>query len=554
MTLQTVMPQSSIEFTAVNDAAPIQDSEEYDTDRIDQLTDLDPTFEESEEEADLEDSPSFEQFGLKPEILRGIEEAGFRSPSPIQEKALPIILEGRDVIARAQTGTGKTAAFGLPSMNSITKRGGVEMLVIVPTRELASQVSDELYRLGRYAGLRTVAVYGGQSISRQVELIRRGSQIVTATPGRLLDHLKSGRLDSFNPSVVILDEADEMLDMGFLDDIEEIFTYLPKNRQTLLFSATLPPAIRELSQKILQNPAMLDVTPKETTNVDITQRYYVIEEREREEALVRLIDTEAPNKALIFCRTKKETDMLCTTLVSRGYAASSLHGDMQQRQRNEAIENFKRGRIDLLIATDVAARGLDINDVTHVFNYHIPFDSDSYVHRIGRTGRAGRKGTAVTLVTPLEFKKLNRIMHIAGAPMVYEEVPSINDAKKLYQNELITKLERQHIREEAVELLQRIEEDLDLSQIACKALSLLLEDRSVEGPSKIGFSSKEIEYMLHRAKRTRGTGGGQGGKRRPHHRSGQGGGHYRSGPRSSSGGGGGRSGGGHAAPRRRPQG
>jgi ATP-dependent RNA helicase DeaD len=487
---------------------------------------------ESEVSPEVEAEPelTFEHFGLKESILRGIKEAGFTSPSPIQQQALPIVLSGRDVIARAQTGTGKTAAFGLPSMNAITGRGGVEVLVIVPTRELASQVSDELYRLGRYANFRTVAVYGGQSISRQVDLIRRGAQIVTATPGRLLDHLKSGRLDNFNPSMVILDEADEMLDMGFLDDIDEIFNYLPDSRQTLLFSATLPQAIRDLSQKILKQPVTIDVTPKgTTTNDDITQRYYVIEEREREGALVRLIDTEAPNKALIFCRTKKETDMLCTTLVSRGYAASSLHGDMQQRQRNEAIENFKRGRIDLLIATDVAARGLDINDVSHVFNYHIPFDSDSYVHRIGRTGRAGRKGTAVTLVTPLEFKKLTRIMHTSGAPIVYQEVPSIGDAKKLYHNELITKLERQQIKEEAAELLQRIEEDIDVSQIACKALSMLLEDRSVDGPSKIGFSLEEVEHMMRRAKRTRGAGGaGAGGGYRRRGGSGGGGGYRRS--------------------------
>jgi len=477
----------------------------------------DSTEAESQETASetVAEELTFDGFGLKDSILRGIKEAGFRSPSPIQQQALPVALSGRDIIARAQTGTGKTAAFGLPSMNAIQGRDGVEMLVIVPTRELASQVSDELYRLGRFENLRTVAVYGGQSIGRQVELIRRGAQIVTATPGRLLDHLKSGRLKNFNPSMVILDEADEMLDMGFLDDIDEIFSYLPDERQTLLFSATLPSAIRELSKKILKNPVTIDVTPKgTTTNVDITQRYYVIEEREREGALVRLIDTEAPHKALIFCRTKKETDMLCTTLVSRGYAASSLHGDMQQRQRNEAIESFKRGRIDLLIATDVAARGLDINDVSHVFNYHIPFDSDSYVHRIGRTGRAGRKGTAVTLVTPLEFKKLNRIVHTSGAPIAHGEIPSIGDAKKLYHNEIIAKLESHSIKEEAVELLQRLEEDLDVTQIAYKALSMLLDERPVDGPSKIGFTAEEVEHMMRRAKRTRGQGGGGGGYRR----------------------------------------
>ncbi|MDY6936764.1 MAG: DEAD/DEAH box helicase [Cyanobacteriota bacterium] len=449
-----------------------------------------------------ETKPSFESFGLRPDILKGIVEAGFKEPSPIQQRAIPTIVAGRDVVAQAQTGTGKTAAFGLPAMNAVGNSNQVEILAIVPTRELASQVSDELYRLGRFAGIRTVAVYGGQSISRQVELIRRGAQVVTATPGRLLDHLKAGRLKSFNPSIVILDEADEMLDMGFLDDIEAIFNYLPDERQTLLFSATLPPAIRRLAQKILKNPEAIDVTPKETTtNADITQRYYVLEEREREEALVRLIDTESPNKSLVFCRTKKETDTLSTTLISRGYAAGSLHGDMQQRQRNETIDNFKQGRIDLLIATDVAARGLDINDVTHVFNYHIPFDSDSYVHRVGRTGRAGKKGTAITLVTPLEFKKLTRIVRTSGAPLVYEEIPTISEAKKQYQQELISKLKHQHINEEAVEVLQHLEEEMDLSQIACKAISMMLDQQPVDGPNQIGFSSQEVQRMMHKSKR-----------------------------------------------------
>jgi ATP-dependent RNA helicase DeaD len=447
---------------------------------------------------------TFEDFNFRPEILAGVQEAGFKVPSPIQQHAIPIIMEGKDVIAQAQTGTGKTAAFGLPTMNALCETSQVGILVIVPTRELASQVSDELYRLGRKAGIRTVAVYGGQSIGRQVQLIERGPQVVTATPGRLLDHLRSNRLSNFNPSIVILDEADEMLDMGFIEDIEAIFEYLPKERQTLLFSATVPSAIRRLSKKILQDPVAIDITPKElTTNTDITQRYYVIEEQEREEALVRLIDTEAPHKVLIFCRTKKETDGLCTTLVSRGYAASSLHGDMQQRQRNETIDSFKKGRIDLLIATDVAARGLDINDVTHVINYHIPFNSDSYIHRIGRTGRAGKKGTAITLVTPLEFKELSRIMKTSGAPIGYEEVPTIHEAKRQYQNDLLTKLQQQHIHDDSMDILQQLEEEEDLSQLACKAISMLLEQQPVAGPSQIGFSSQEVERMMHKFHRKR---------------------------------------------------
>ncbi|RMG01236.1 MAG: DEAD/DEAH box helicase, partial [Nitrospirae bacterium] len=327
-------------------------------------------------------SDSFDEYGFSDAILKGIHEAGFRAPSPIQKKAIPLIMEGRDLIGRAQTGTGKTAAFGLPAMDRIHREGGA-LLVITPTRELASQVSEELYKLGRYAGIKTVSVYGGQPINRQAELINRGAQVVTATPGRLLDHLRSGRIKRFRPTIVVLDEGDEMLDMGFINDIEMIFHLLPEKRQTMLFSATIPNEIKSLAERILQDPVTVDVTPVNVTPEGIKQRYYVIQEREREAALIRLIDAEVPHKALVFCRTKKETDQLSTTLVSRGYSARALHGDMSQTERNRAINSFRKGDIDLLVATDVAARGLDITDVTHVFNYHIPFDPESYVHRIG---------------------------------------------------------------------------------------------------------------------------------------------------------------------------
>jgi ATP-dependent RNA helicase DeaD len=460
----------------------------------------------------LEDNIShgFEEFGLRKDILKGVHEAGFRAPSPVQLQSIPQVMKGRDVIARAQTGTGKTAAFGLPAMNFAVGSSGVVVLIITPTRELASQVSNELYRLGRYASIKTVAVYGGQSIGRQVEQVSRGAQVVTATPGRLLDHLRSNRFRKFSPSIVILDEADEMLDMGFLEDIEAIFDYLPKERQTLLFSATLPPAIRKLAEKILKSPVSIDVTPKQlATPTDIVHRYYVIEEKEREEALVRLIDTEAPKKSLIFCRTRKETDVLSTTLISRGYVAKALHGDMEQPQRNEAIESFKQGRIDLLIATDVAARGLDIIDVTHVFNYHIPFNPESYIHRIGRTGRAGKKGIAISLVTPLEFKELSRIKKISGAPILYKEIPTIGEAKKYVIEELFGKLEQQHIHEEAVELLQHLSQDMDVTQVACKAFSMLLDQRQIEGPNRIGLSSGRVERIMENLRKQRSTKGKQ---------------------------------------------
>lgn len=453
---------------------------------------------------------SFDLFGFNKDISRGVREAGFRMPSPIQEKAIPVIMKGSDVIAQAQTGTGKTAAFGLPSMNNIKGGCGVEILIITPTRELASQVSEEMFRLGRYAGIRTVAVYGGQSISRQVEMIKRGANVVTATPGRMLDHLRSGRLRNFSPSIVILDEADEMLDMGFLEDIEAIFRYLPEERQTLLFSATMPPAIRKLANKILKTPVSIDVTPKEvTTNVDIAQHYYVIEEREREEAMVRLIDTESPGKSIVFCRTKREADNLSTVLVSRGYSARALHGDMEQRQRNETIDSFKKGQVDMLVATDVAARGLDITDVTHVFNYHIPFNPESYVHRIGRTGRAGKKGVAITLVTPLEFKELSRIMKVSGAPIKYREVPTIHELKQNYLDDLLSRIKDRDFDDDILDMVKELSKEMDMTSLACKALSMLLDDRKVAGPNRIGFNSVAVEKMMHRFKNQYGSRGKQ---------------------------------------------
>ena len=341
---------------------------------------------------------TFAQFGLSETVLAGVVAAGYTTPTPIQTAAIPVVLQGKDLIAQARTGTGKTAAFGLPAMSMLKQTGGVEVLVITPTRELAGQVSDELFRLGKVAKVRSVAVYGGQSSGRQVELIRRGAHIVVATPGRLLDHLQSGRMGTFTPSIIIIDEADEMLDMGFMDDIKAIFEFLPAQRQTLLFSATMPPPIRKLAQDILKQPVTINLVQSEATNTDVEQSFYVIDEPERLDAVVRLIDSEEPTKSILFCRTKRETDELCEILLSRGCMARALHGDIEQGQRQDTIRAFKEGRLEMLVATDVAARGLDVTGVSHVFNYHMPFDQQGYVHRIGRTGRAGQKGKAITLV------------------------------------------------------------------------------------------------------------------------------------------------------------
>jgi ATP-dependent RNA helicase DeaD len=287
---------------------------------------------------------TFEDFGLNENILRGVKKAGFAVPSPIQQEAIPFILSGSDMIGQAQTGTGKTAAFGLAAMNNIQHNGDIEMLIVAPTRELANQISDELFRLGKYANIQTVAVYGGQSYDRQLERIRRGAQVLVATPGRLLDLLSSRRIKNFHPTTVIIDEADEMLDMGFLEDIEKIFEYLPEKRQTLLFSATIPAPIKKLANKILTDPVFVSVSSKDETNKDITQHYYVIEEHERDDATIRLIDSLEPQKAILFCRTKSEVDRLSTMLEARGFLAKGLHGDMAQRQREQVLKSFRAGR------------------------------------------------------------------------------------------------------------------------------------------------------------------------------------------------------------------
>ena len=442
---------------------------------------------------------TFSDFNFKPQIQKAIENAGFKEPSPIQKEAIPLILQGKDLVGQAHTGTGKTAAFALPILNMLELDGEVEALIIVPTRELATQVSDEVFRFGKYLGIRTATVYGGSSYSRQLSHLKTAA-VAVATPGRLLDLLKSGKIE-LNPRFVVLDEADEMLDMGFLDDINEIFSYLPTNRQTLLFSATMPEAIKELARKILHSPEFVSITKKEVTNKNIKQFYYVVDEHERDEALVRLLDYKNPTKSIVFCRMKIEVDRLTQFLSSQGYNAKGLHGDIQQRQREEIIRSFKRGHTEILIATDVAARGLDISDVSHVFNYHIPFDPESYVHRIGRTGRAGKEGVAISLVTPHEFKQLLRIQKEVGSALINKEIPTSSEVKNKKQKSLLDQVLEQEVTTEAIELVNLLESEVDLSTAALKLASIVVKNHEVEGSDRIGKSVKEIEKLLERAKR-----------------------------------------------------
>ncbi len=430
----------------------------------------------------------FKQFGFSEKLLKAIQNAGFEKPSAIQEKVIPLIMQGRDLVGQAKTGTGKTAAFALPALEKISAQSNqVELLVITPTRELCTQVCEEIQRFGRISGIRCVAVYGGSSYARQIDAIKQGAQVVVATPGRLLDLLNSRRIPKLKPKMVVLDEADEMLDMGFLEDIQAIFEYLPAERQTLLFSATMPLPIQKLAKKILKDPEIISTnTGKEITNQDIEQIAYVVEEHEREDALIRLMDAHKPFKSIVFCRTRADVDTLQQSLLSQGYASAALHGDIEQRQRERVTASFRDGRVQILVATDVAARGLNITDISHVFNFHLPGATETYVHRIGRTARAGRKGAALTLVSPRELFRLKQIQQGAGSPIAQKRIPSLQDVKKTKLVELTEKLSTQPVSPEAKAFLKSIENESNNYELSLKLLSMFLNQIQLAGPEQIG--------------------------------------------------------------------
>ncbi|MBR7118404.1 MAG: DEAD/DEAH box helicase [Helicobacteraceae bacterium] len=436
----------------------------------------------------------FLEFELKDKIIKGIVELGFNTPSPIQKDSIPLILNGHDLIAQAQTGTGKTAAFSIPILNMLKNNSEIEALIITPTRELAIQISDEIFKLGKFLRTKTICVYGGQSIKRQIELLDKKPQVMVATPGRLLDHLKNNRIKRFNPKIVVLDESDEMLDMGFLDSIEKIFRFIPRDRQTLLFSATMPTPIKNLANKILNNPKSVKIATASVANADIEQKYYIINENERDDAITRLIDVIAPQKSIIFTRMKKEADKLSNFLTSKGYKSVCLHGDMEQRERQTAIKSFKENKANILVATDVASRGLDISDVSHVFNYHMPLNPESYVHRIGRTGRAGKKGMAITLVTPLEFRDLKRIKERINTALELFELPNNYNT-----DDFISTILDYKISSDSLDLYPVLSSKIDNAQLVCKLLSYLCDSLSGISKNKI----KELQDSLDEAPKSK---------------------------------------------------
>ncbi|PKF85758.1 ATP-dependent RNA helicase [Bacillus sp. BA3] len=366
---------------------------------------------------------------------------GFEEASPIQSQTIPLALEGKDIIGQAQTGTGKTAAFGIPLMENIDiNNENVQGIVIAPTRELAIQVSEELFKLGYGKRARVLAVYGGQDIDRQIRALKKKPHIIVGTPGRLLDHIKRKNIKLGGVHTVVLDEADEMLNMGFIEDIELILSTVPDERQTLLFSATMPDPIRKIAERFMREPVLVRVKAKEMTVDRIEQYYLELKESEKFDTLARLFDIQTPDLAIVFGRTKRRVDELASALNIRGYMAEGIHGDLSQAKRLSVLKKFKDGSIDVLVATDVAARGLDISGVTHVYNFDIPQDPESYVHRIGRTGRAGKHGIAITFVTPRERGQLHAVEHTTKKRMEKLKTPTLTEALEGQQKAVTEKI------------------------------------------------------------------------------------------------------------------
>ena len=386
-----------------------------------------------------EEIPVFERLGLGKKLLRAISDMGFDAPSPIQEKSIPIQLAGRDLIGQAQTGTGKTAAFGLPLLMKVDpKIKKLQAVILCPTRELAIQVSDELHRYAKYLhNVKILPVYGGQDIVKQIRGLKDGTQIMVGTPGRVMDHMRRGTVKMDHVHTVILDEADEMMDMGFIDDMRTILSELPEERQTVMFSATMPREIVELAREFLTDPERVTIAKKELTVPEITQYYYDVRPNKKTEVLTRLIDLYEPKLSVVFCNTKKKVDELVDELKGRGYYAEGLHGDMSQAQRDRVMKGFRRGLTDILVATDVMARGIDVEDIEAVFNYDIPQDDEYYVHRIGRTGRAGRKGTAYSLVVGREAYKMRDIQRYCKTKIIPQAIPSLGDINDIRAEKIL---------------------------------------------------------------------------------------------------------------------
>lgn len=405
----------------------------------------------------------FDEININPNILRAVEEMGFEEMSPIQAKAIPVILEGKDIVGQAQTGTGKTAAFGIPLLQKIDpQEKTVQALVLCPTRELAIQVAEEIRNLAMFMhGIKILPVYGGQEISKQIRSLKSGVQVIIGTPGRVMDHMRRKTVKFGNIRMVVLDEADEMLNMGFREDIETILKEVPEARQTILFSATMPGSILEIARTYQKSTEIIKVVKKELTVPKIEQYYYEVSPKNKEEVLARLLDMYNPKLSLVFCNTKKQVDELTASLQGRGYFAEGLHGDMKQQQRDRVMNSFRNGRTEILVATDVAARGIDVDDVEAVFNYDVPQDDEYYVHRIGRTGRAGREGRAFTLVVGREVFKLKDIQRYCKTKIKLQPIPSINDVTAVKAEKVLDRVQNIIENEDLTKMVDLIQDRIN---------------------------------------------------------------------------------------------
>ncbi|WP_207705504.1 DEAD/DEAH box helicase [Hathewaya massiliensis] len=419
----------------------------------------------------------FYNLGLKDEVLKAIDNMGFTEPSKIQEEVIPVLLRGEDVIGQAQTGTGKTLAFGAPILSSLVKtKGQIKSIILAPTRELAIQVKEELGRIAKFTDINLLAVYGGDSIERQIRSIRKGVDVVVGTPGRVLDLIRRKVIDLSGVNFLVLDEADEMLNMGFIDDIEEIIKNCSSERQTLLFSATMPKAIKDLSKNYMKKDAKhIAIVQKSMTVSTVEQYYYEVKAKHRFEAFCRILDVDNPDAAIIFCRTKRGVDELVEGMQNRNYSVEGMHGDMTQTHRLNTLRKFKEGKLQFLVATDVAARGIDVENVTHVINYDLPQDTESYVHRIGRTGRARREGTAYTIITGRELSIIKQIERATKGKIQRKELPKIEDIFTAKSQSILDRVKAELDKKEYKKFLpvvSKLQEEITPEELAAALMSL----------------------------------------------------------------------------------
>jgi Superfamily II DNA and RNA helicases len=445
----------------------------------------------------------FIDLGLSENVIKAIDDLGFEEPSRIQAEIIPVLLEGFDAIGQAQTGTGKTLAFSAPILSKLKSNNNlINTLILTPTRELAIQVNEELARIGKYCRARILPVYGGQPIERQIRSLKKGVDVVVGTPGRILDLLRRNELNLSMIKYLVLDEADEMLNMGFIEDIEEIIKNCNVERQTLLFSATMPNEIKKLSKKYLNpNAKHISIMENSMTVSKIDQYYYEIKQKDRFESLCRILDVDEPSSAMIFCKTKKGVDEVVEAMQARGYNVEGMHGDLNQNQRMNTLRKFKEGNLDYLVATDVAARGIDVENVTHVINFELPQDIESYVHRIGRTGRANKEGIAYTLVTPREYMTLKQIEKVTKSKIRRKDIPTIDDIFVAKYKNILTRVKstiESDTYKKFVPLAAELDEEFNLVDVAA-ALMNMVYDKEISyeyTENHIGATSSYIRLFL----------------------------------------------------------